>query len=161
MLLFCRYIKICNNIPNPDWTLFAPHFSSFQAVSKMHCLYTNAVMQPSLQSCPFTWYERQRFILDKDTATFVWMHPCEEKKRWLQGLFDCPCIKNKTVNMDWHTRSAFTLFCLFVSNWGWKCKINIKNLRNYFITTLMRLLHLINFSQEKTSKTMTLKWVCL
>ena len=37
-----------------------------------------------------TWYERQRFLLDVDTTTFVEMHPCEEKKRWLQGLFDPP-----------------------------------------------------------------------
>ena len=35
--------------PNPGWAICAPHFSSLQAVAKMHCLYTNAVVQPSVQ----------------------------------------------------------------------------------------------------------------
>ena len=52
MLLFLRYIKICNSTPNPGWTLFVLRFSSFQAVSKTHCLYANAVVQPSVQHCP-------------------------------------------------------------------------------------------------------------
>ena len=37
---------------HPGWTIYAPHFSSLQAVSKMHCLYANAVVQPSVQHCP-------------------------------------------------------------------------------------------------------------
>ena len=28
------------------------------------------------------------FILDVETTTFVEMYPCEEKKKWLQGIFD-------------------------------------------------------------------------
>ena len=35
--------------PNPDWTFFAPHFAILLAVVKMHCLYANAVVQPSVQ----------------------------------------------------------------------------------------------------------------
>ena len=53
MLLYRRYIKICNSTPNPDWTIYAPQFSSLQAVFKMHCLYANAVVQPSVQHCPY------------------------------------------------------------------------------------------------------------
>ena len=58
--------------PNPDWTIYPPHFSILQAVNKMHCPYANAVVQPRVQhySC-YIWHERQRFILDVDTATLV------------------------------------------------------------------------------------------
>ena len=47
-ILFWRYIEICNSTPNPG---YAPDFSSLQAVSKMHYLYANAVVQPSVQHC--------------------------------------------------------------------------------------------------------------
>ena len=52
MLLFWRYSKICIQYPNPDWTIYAPHFSILLAVVKMHCLYANALVQPSVQHCP-------------------------------------------------------------------------------------------------------------
>ena len=49
MLLFWRNSKICNSTPNPDWTIYTPHFSILLAVVKMHCLYDNAIVQPSVQ----------------------------------------------------------------------------------------------------------------
>ena len=35
--------------PNPDWTIYTTHFPILLAVVKMHCLYANAVVQPSVQ----------------------------------------------------------------------------------------------------------------
>ena len=42
-------------------------------VSKMQCHYANAAVQPSLQHIAdhIRWYDRQRFILDVETAIFV------------------------------------------------------------------------------------------
>ena len=60
------------------------------AVPKMHCLYTNAVVQPSVQhcSCYMAW----------KTKVHTWCRHCHlcinapmwREKRWLQGLFDPP-----------------------------------------------------------------------
>ena len=57
MLLFWRYSKICNITPIQNWTIYPPHFSILQAVNKMHCLYANAVVQPSMRhySCYMHW----------------------------------------------------------------------------------------------------------
>ena len=46
-------LKNCNKTPNAGLTLFAPYFSSSQAVSNMHCVYANTVVQPSMQHCPY------------------------------------------------------------------------------------------------------------
>ena len=57
------------------------------AVPKMHCLYANAVVQPSVQHCPcyMAW----------KTKVHTWCRHCHlyinalmwREKRWLQGLF--------------------------------------------------------------------------
>ena len=60
------------------------------AVPKMHCLYANAVVQPSVQHCPgymawktkvHTWCRRCHLCINA---------PMWREKRWLQGLFDLP-----------------------------------------------------------------------
>ena len=76
--------------PNPDWTIYPPHFSILQAVNKIHCLYANAVVQPSVQyySCYMAW----------KTKVHTWCRyshfcinaPMWREKRWLQGIFDPP-----------------------------------------------------------------------
>ena len=80
---------------NPVWTIYALHFSTLQAVFKMHCIYANVVVQPSVQhsrgnTANVTWYERQRFILDVDTDTFVQMYLCEEKKHGCKDFLTLP-----------------------------------------------------------------------
>ena len=60
------------------------------AVPKMHCLYLNAVVQPSVQHCLcyMAW----------ETKVHSWCRHCHlcinapmwREKRWLQGLFDPP-----------------------------------------------------------------------
>ena len=60
------------------------------AVSKMHCLYANAVVQPSVQHCPcyMAW----------ETKVHTWCRHCHlcinvpmwREKRWLQGIIDPP-----------------------------------------------------------------------
>ena len=60
------------------------------AVSKMHCLYANAVVQPSVQHCPcyMAW----------KTKVHTWCRHCHlcinapmwREKRWLQGIIDPP-----------------------------------------------------------------------
>ena len=61
------------------------------AVSKMHCLYANAVVQPSVQHCPcymawktkvHTWCRHCHFCINA---------PMWKEKRWLQGIIDPPC----------------------------------------------------------------------
>ena len=54
---FSRNIAKYVTVPNPDWTIYAPHFSILLAVVKMHCLYANAVVQPSVlhYSCYMAW----------------------------------------------------------------------------------------------------------
>ena len=47
-----------------------------------------------------TWHERQRFILDVDTATFVYMHPCEEKKDGCRELLTLPRISTADEGVD-------------------------------------------------------------
>ena len=89
-LLFWRYSKLCNSTPNPSWTIYAHHFSILQAVRKIHCLYANAIVQPSLQHCAccMAW----------KTNVHTWCRHCHlctnapmwREKRWLQGLFDPP-----------------------------------------------------------------------
>ena len=70
-LLFRRYIKICNSTPIKV-RQYAPHLSTLEAVFEMHCLYANAVVQPSVQhSAHVTRYESWRFILNVDTVIFV------------------------------------------------------------------------------------------
>ena len=76
--------------PNPDWTIYAPHFSILLAVVKMHCLYANAVVQPSVQhySCYMAWKT-------KDHTWCRYCHLCINapmwrEKRWLQGIIDPP-----------------------------------------------------------------------
>ena len=59
-------------------------------VPKMHCLYANAVAQPSVQHCPcyMAW----------KTKVHTWCRHCHlcinapmrREKRWLQGLFNPP-----------------------------------------------------------------------
>ena len=53
----------------------------------MHCFYVNAVVQPSVQHCPcyMAWKTKVR-----TWCRHCHLCPCEEKKRWLQGLFDPP-----------------------------------------------------------------------
>ena len=63
------------------------------AVSKMHCLYANAVVQPSVQHCPcyMAW----------KTKVHTWCRHCHicinapmwREKRWLQGIIDPPSYK--------------------------------------------------------------------
>ena len=74
--------------PNPDWTIYASHFSILLAVVKMHCLYANAKVQPSVQyySCYMTWKT-------KDHTWCRYCHLCINapmwrEKRWLQGIID-------------------------------------------------------------------------
>ena len=60
------------------------------AVPKMHCLYANAVVQPSVQHCPcyMAW----------KTKVHSWCRHCHlcinapmwREKRWLQGIIDPP-----------------------------------------------------------------------
>ena len=60
------------------------------AVPKMHCLYVNAVVQPSVQHCPcyMAW----------KTKVHTWCRHCHlcinapmwREKRWLQGIIDPP-----------------------------------------------------------------------
>ena len=60
------------------------------AVPKMHCLYANAVVQPSVQHCPcyMAW----------KTKAHTWCRHCHlcinapmwREKRWLQGIIDPP-----------------------------------------------------------------------
>ena len=60
------------------------------AVPKMHCLYANAVVQPSVQHCPcyMAW----------KTKVHTWCRHCHlcinapmwREKRWLQGIIDPP-----------------------------------------------------------------------
>ena len=56
-ILYSEVIAKYVTVPNPDWTIYPPHFSILQAMNKMHCLYANAVMQPSVQhySCYMAW----------------------------------------------------------------------------------------------------------
>ena len=95
MLLFWRYSKMCNITPIQNWTIYPPHFSFLQAVNKMHCLYANALVQPSVQhySCYMAW----------KIKVHTWCRDCHlcinapmwREKRWLQGIFDPPSyLKN-------------------------------------------------------------------
>ena len=90
MLLFWRYSKICNSIPIQIGQFYPPHSSILQAVNKIHCLYANAVVQPSVQYYSFymawktkvhTWYRYCHFCINA---------PMWTEKRWLQGIFDPP-----------------------------------------------------------------------
>ena len=92
VLLFWRYNKICNSTPNPSWMIYAPHFSSLQAVSKMHCIYANAVVQPSVQHCPcyMVWKTKVRTWCRHYPLSLCINAPMWREKRWLQGLFDPP-----------------------------------------------------------------------
>ena len=65
------------------------------AVSKMHCLYANAVVQPSVQHCPcyiawktkvHTWYRHCHLCINA---------PMWREKRWLQGIIDPPSYVKK------------------------------------------------------------------
>ena len=60
------------------------------AVPKMHCLYTNAIVQPSVQHYPC--------YMACKTKVHTWCRHCHlcinapmwRQKRWLQGLYDPP-----------------------------------------------------------------------
>ena len=60
------------------------------AVPKMHCLYANAVLQPSVQHCPY--------YMAWKTKVHTWCRHCHlcinahmwREKRWLQGIIDPP-----------------------------------------------------------------------
>ena len=91
MLLFWRYSKICNSIPiQIGQFIHLMHFSILQAVNKIHRLYANAAVQPSVQyySCYIAW----------KTNVHTWCRYCHfcinapmwREKRWLQGIFDPP-----------------------------------------------------------------------
>ena len=70
-------------------------------VSKMHCLYANAVMQPSVQHCP--WYMAWK------TKVHSWRRHCYlcinalmwREERWLQGLFDPPSYIYNIYPLIW------------------------------------------------------------
>ena len=59
-------------------------------VPKMHCLYANAIVQPSVQHCPC--------YMTRKTKVHTWCRHCHlcinapmwSEKRWLQRLFDLP-----------------------------------------------------------------------
>ena len=77
------------------------------AVPKMHCLYGNAVVQPSMQHCPcymawktnvHTWCRHRHLCINA---------PMWREKRWLQGLFDPPSYSQKLPFV-----SAFELFLM-------------------------------------------------
>ena len=67
-----------------------PAYLAQLVVPKMHCLYANGVVQPSVQHCPcyMAW----------KTKIHTWCRHCHlcinapmwREKRWLQGLFDPP-----------------------------------------------------------------------
>ena len=68
------------------------------AVPQMHCLYANAVVQPSVQHCPcymawktkvHTWCRHCHFCINA---------PMWREKRWLQGFFDPPSYTNTPRN---------------------------------------------------------------
>ena len=82
----------------------------------MHCLYANAVVQPSVQhySCYMTW----------KTKVHTWCRYCHlcinapmwREKRWLQGIFDPPsyvkCMKCIMLVQD-----VIVLFVFYQSDW--------------------------------------------
>ena len=80
-------------------------------VSKMHCLYANAVMQPSVQHCPcyMAW----------KTKVHSWCRHCYlcinallwREKRWLQGLFDPPSyVHLQAISLEWRPRQLILYF---------------------------------------------------
>ena len=81
-------LEIYNITPIQNWTIYPPHFSILQAVNKMHCLYANAVVQPSVQH--YSYYMAWK------TKVHTWCRDCHfcinspmwRVKRWLQGIFD-------------------------------------------------------------------------
>ena len=75
---------------NASWTIYTPHLSTLKAVSKMHCLYANAVVQ-ACGALQVTWYERQRLILNADTVTFVYINTTS--KRETLGRILKRCLK--------------------------------------------------------------------
>ena len=110
--------------PNPDWTIYPPHFSILQAVNKIYCLYANAVVQPSVQyySCYMAW----------KTKVNTWCRYCHfcinapmwREKRWLQGIFDPPsyvcmynglqehvfCLKNSITDFRHQSGKLYFMF---------------------------------------------------
>ena len=81
----------------------------------MHCLYPNAVVQPSAQHCPsyMAW----------KTKVHSWCRPCYlcinapmwREKRWLQGLFDTPSyVANLNICLSFCFVLVFTT--VFKSN---------------------------------------------
>ena len=66
-------------------------------VPKMHCLYANAVVQPSVQHSPY--------YMAWKTRVHIWCRHCHlcinasmwREKRWLQGLFDPLSYINNTT----------------------------------------------------------------
>ena len=116
MLLFWRYSKMCNITPIQNWTIYPPHFSILQAVNKMHCLYANAVVQPSVQhySCYMAW----------KTKVHTWCRDCHlcinapmwREKRWLQGIIDHPLYILGFCAL-WVLWRFCTLQVLFIITW--------------------------------------------
>ena len=90
MLLFWRYSKIWSITPIQNWTIYPPHYSILQAVNKMHCLYSNAVVQPSVQhySCYMAWKTKVHTRC-RDCHLCI-NAPMWREKKWLQGIFDPP-----------------------------------------------------------------------
>ena len=62
------------------------------AVPKMHCLYANTVVQPSVQHCPcyMTWKTKVHTWCRH--CQFCIMHPCEEKKDGCRDFLTLPRI---------------------------------------------------------------------
>ena len=79
------------------------------AVPKMHCLYANAVVQPSVQHCPcyMAW----------KTKVHTWCRHCHlcinapmwGEKRWLQGIIDPPSYN---TSMIWYHQKMVGLSAL-------------------------------------------------
>ena len=122
--------------PNPDWTIYAPHFSILLAVVKMHCLYANAVVQPSVQhvSCYMAWKT-------KDHTWCRYCHLCINapmwrEKRWLQGIIDPQSYESplsndtKKVPVALHLTSQWRLNDVRVTkNWIWILDENRPNFK--------------------------------
>ena len=77
------------------------------AVPKMHCLYANAVVQPSVQHCPcyMAW----------KTKVHTWCRHCHlcinapmwREKRWLQGIIAPP-----SYNYDYLPHTIFRFYLI-------------------------------------------------
>ena len=80
------------------------------AVPKMHCVYANAVVQPSVQHCPcyMAW----------KTKVHTWCRHCHlrinapmwREKRWLQGIIDPPSYIVLYMGFQSYNRSESQIF---------------------------------------------------